>query len=110
MEGWLENMFHCQGVNRIHSFHDPIICKDCDHEAIWRYLLDCTFVEKYDDVFRGKRITLYPGQIITTRRQIAEMLKINEYKVQRVLKAFEEDGKIKQITSNKSRLITIIER
>lgn len=97
-------------TSRIHSFDDPIICKDRDHEMIWKYLLARACIEKHDEIFKGKRISLSLGQLITTRKQIAETLTINEHKVQRVLKAFAEDGLIKQVASNKSRLITIMER
>ena len=59
-------------------------------------------------LFKGKRITLKRGQLITGRKSIAEKLKIDENKVQRILKTLENEHQIEQQSSNKNRLITIV--
>lgn len=100
MEGWIK-------VYR-QMLDNPIVCKDSDHIAVWIYLLlNATHIE-YDTLFKGKRTTLQKGQLITGTISISKKLKINKDKVQRILKRFEIDKQIEQQTSNKNRLITIL--
>jgi len=87
---------------------NPIICKDSDYFAIWCYLLLKATHKNQDKIFKGKRITLKEGQLITGRKVISSVFKISESKVQRILKAFESEQQIEQQTSNANRLITII--
>lgn len=88
---------------------NPIIMKDSDHLAVWMYLLLNATHAEYPALFRGKRIMLKPGQLITGRKSIAESLKsVSESKVTRVLKLFESEHQIEQQTSNKNRLISIV--
>ncbi len=87
---------------------NPIICKDSDYFAVWCYLLLSVTHKNINAIFKGKKITLFPGQLITGRKSIAEKLKIDEYKIQRILKCFENEQQIAQQTSTKNRLITII--
>lgn len=58
--------------------------------------------------FKGEKITLKPGQLITGRKVLSSELKIDENKVTRILKTFENEQQIEQQTSNKNRLITIV--
>ena len=51
---------------------------------------------------------LKKGQLITGILSISKKLKINKDKIQRTLKCFENDKQIEQQTSNKNRLITIL--
>lgn len=87
---------------------NPIVCKDGECFAIWCYLLLNATHTEYDTIFKGKRITLIPGQLITGRKSIAQKLKVDESKVQRFLKLLEIEQQIEQQKSNKNRLITII--
>ncbi len=87
---------------------NPVICKDSDYFAVWMYLLlNATHKEK-SMIFQGEKITLYPGQLITGRKRLADSFHISESKIQRILKAFEKDGQISQQTGNRNRLITIL--
>ena len=52
--------------------------------------------------------TLKPGQQIFGRKSIASDLKVNESKVQRILKTFESEQQIEQQTSSKNRLVSIV--
>ena len=100
MEGWIK--LHRKLLD------NPIVCKDSDHLAVWIYLLlNATHVD-YDVLFKGKRTTLQPGQLITGRKSIAEKLNISEYKVQRILKTFEIEHQIAQQTTSQNRLISIV--
>lgn len=87
---------------------NPILCKDSDYFTVWIYLLlSATHVE-HDILFKNERITLKPGQLITGRKIIADKFKIDENKVQRILKNLEKQHQIEQQTSSQNRLITII--
>lgn len=87
---------------------NPIICKDSDYFAVWCYLLLSATHKKTSALFKGKKIVLIPGQLITGRKSIAKKFKIDESKVQRILKTLENEQQIEQQTSSQNRLITII--
>ena len=86
---------------------NPVVCKDAYHYAIWGYLLLSATHDNYDVVFGKKRITLKPGQLITSRKSISEQFHINESKCERVLTLFKNEQMIEQQSSSKNRLITI---
>lgn len=87
---------------------NPIIMKDADHLAVWMYLLLNATHAEYPVLFKGEKIMLAPGQLITGRKSIADKLGINESKVTRILDAFKNEHQIEQQTSNRNRLISII--
>ena len=87
---------------------NPIVCKDSDHMAVWVYLLLNATHTEYPALFSGNKITLQPGQLLTGRKSISEKLNISESKVQRILKAFENEHQIEQQNGNKNRLITVV--
>lgn len=87
---------------------NPIVCKDADYLAVWTWLLLNVVWDSAEVMFGGKKITLKAGQITTGRRVIASALKISESKVQRILKAFENEHQIEQRTDRQCRLITIV--
>ena len=87
---------------------NPIVMKDADHFAVWCWLiLEATHAE-IDKVFKGKRITLKPGQLITSRQTIATTLKINESKVERILKTLKIEQQIEQQADSRCRLVTLV--
>ena len=86
---------------------NPIVCKDADHLAIWVYILLQATHTEYDAVFRGERITLQRGQLLTGRKSIASKLCIDESKVKRILIEFENDQQIDRQRSNQNSLITV---
>lgn len=100
MEGWI-----CAYRQMLYN---PVICKDSDYFAVWMYLLLNATHKEISVMFKGKKIILYPGQLITGRKIIAQKFRISESKVQRILKTFETEHQIEQQTSNENRLITII--
>ena len=105
-----ENKHGMQGYIKLYRqiLDNPIVCKDGECFAIWCYLLLNATHTEYDTIFKGKRITLMPGQLITGRKSIAQKLKVDESKVQRFLKSLEIEQQIEQQKSNKNRLITIV--
>lgn len=109
LEGRTDAMIE-QGWIKLHRkmLDNPVVWKDSDHLAVWIYLLLNATHKDMDVLFKNKRITLKPGQLITSRKSIAKKLDISESKVHRVLKMLEIEQQIEQQTSNKNRLITIV--
>jgi DNA-binding MarR family transcriptional regulator len=87
---------------------NPVICKDGDYLSVWIYLLLKATHTEYPDMFKGQKIILQPGQLITGRKKIAEKLSISESKVTRIINKFIFEQQIEQQTSNENRLITIL--
>lgn len=87
---------------------NPIVMKDSDYCSVWCLLLLLATHTEIPKVFKGKKITLQPGQLITGRKWLANKLKIDEYKIQRILKCYESEHQIAQQMSTKNRLITIL--
>ena len=100
MEGWV----------KIHRklLDNPIVCKDTDYLAVWVYLLLNATYKPFEVLFKGKKITLVPGQLITGRKKIADDLKINESKVKRILIELESDQQIDRERSSQNSLISIV--
>lgn len=103
-------MTELNGWVKLHRkiLENPIVMKDADHFAVWGYLLLNATHAEYSVLFKGKRITLKSGQLLTGRKSIASTLSINESKVTRILKLFENEHQIEQQASNQNRLISII--
>lgn len=100
MEGWI----------KIHRkiLENPIICKDSDYLAVWIYLLLNATHKEIPALFKGKKIILQKGQLITGRKSIASQLKISESKIFRIINDFKSEQQIEQQTSNKNSLISIL--
>lgn len=98
------------GYVKIHRklLSNPIVMKDCEHLAVWMYLLLNATHQDRSVLFKGKKIIIGPGQLITGRKSISSELQISESKVQRILNFFENEHQIEQQTSNKNRVITLI--
>lgn len=86
---------------------NPVVNKDAAHTAIWVYLLLSAQHKRTQATFNGMVITLEAGQLIVSRKEIAEHYGLDESKVQRVLKFFENEQQIEQRTTPNKRLITI---
>lgn len=97
------------GYVKIHRklLNNPIVMKDCEHLAVWIYLLLNATHQDRNVLFKGKKIIIGPGQLITGRKSISSELQISESKVQRILNFFESEHQIEQQTSNKNRVITL---
>ena len=97
------------GVKLLRTTVDnPLLNKDPDHLALWIHLLCGAAFEPTPALLGGKRIVLQPGQLTTGRKQLAVNSRIQESKVERTLKAFENNHLIEQQKTNKNRLITIL--
>ena len=87
---------------------NPIVCKDNDFFRVWYYLLHNATHKEREVLFDNKKIILKPGQLITGREVISAKCNISSSKVQRILKSFENEQQIEQQTTNKNRLISIL--
>ena len=87
---------------------NPVVFKDAEYFAVWCYLLLNATHNGRDVIFGGERIRLKAGQLTTGRKMIANKTKVSESKVQRILKTFEIEQQIEQVTDHKCRLITIL--
>ena len=90
------------------TLDNPIVMKDTDYLAVWMWLLLNATHSDHDTIYEGERITLKAGQFITGRKIISKELKINESKIQRILKTFEIEQQIEQQTNPRCRLISIL--
>lgn len=98
------------GYIKLHRkmLENPIICKDSDYLAVWVYLLLNATHKEIPALFKGQKIMLQKGQLITGRKSISKQLKINESKIFRIINDFKSEQQIEQQTSNKNSLITIL--
>jgi hypothetical protein len=98
------------GYIKLHRkiLENPIVCKDCETFSIWVYLLLNATHEEIPALFKGNKIILKEGQLLTGIISISDKLHINRSKVQRTLKLFENDKQIEQQTSSQNRLVTIL--
>lgn len=89
-------------------YEHPIVHKDNDYLSVWIYLLlNATHTEMKVE-FNKQNITLEKGQLICGRLQISEKSKVEQSKVERILKRFISEQMIEQQTTTKNRLITIL--
>ena len=87
---------------------NPVIFKDPDYLAVWIFLLlEATHSEMTMD-FGGELIILKPGQLITGRSSISKKTKVQESKVERIIKRLKSEQQIEQLSNSKGRLITIL--
>lgn len=99
MDGWLK-------LHR--SIIDSAVFKDLEVLKIWIWLLCNASFDTHDTLFLGKVITIYPGQIVTGRKKIAQSTDLNESKVYRALMLLKSLGKIEIKSNNKFSVITIV--
>lgn len=81
-----------------------------DSEAVhlWIHLLLCANWNEKEEMLGGKPYMCQPGQFTTGRKQLSNDTGIDESKIERLLKKFEEiEQQIEQRKTNTNRLITI---
>ena len=100
MNGWI----------KLHRkiWQNPVVTKDSDHLAVWIYLLTHATHQEHDTLWKGQRITLKPGQLITGRKKLSKELHICDSKVNRILQVLKIEHQIEQQTSSQGSLISIL--
>ena len=86
---------------------NPVIMKDSEHLAVWIYLNCSAIHTEMECIFNNEKITLKVGQMILKQCDMAEYLKIDRFKVIRILKNFENARLITHITDKRKTLITL---
>ena len=99
-EGWFK-------LNR-NIFENEVINNDCEHLAVWCFLLSAAAYKEHDCLFNGNVITLKSGQLVTSRKSISKATGVSESKVERILHHFISGQLIEQQTSPNSRVITVL--
>ncbi len=99
MEGWVK--FHREWLN------NPIITKDSEYLAVWVYLLTYATHTEKEAYFYGKKITLLPGQLLITHKDIYESYNIEPSKLRRIFKSLKNDCLIDYQTDKHKTLITL---
>lgn len=88
---------------------NPVVFAGADYFAVWTYLLlKAAHKDGVKVTYSGTPYTLSAGQLITSRREVGEQLKISEAKVQRILNRLQSEQMIEQQTSNRNRVISIL--
>lgn len=100
MNGWFK--FHRK------TFENPMIMKDSDTLSVWVWLLGNATFEEKRVLFGGTERKLKKGELATTTKAIAKELKINESKVNRILKMLESEKQIERQTTSRNTLIYIV--
>ena len=86
---------------------NPIIMKDKDYLAVWTYLiLNATHKER-KEIIGSSQLTLNTGQVLISKRQMAEKLKINREKVNRIISLLESVSLIVSQANKHKTLVTI---
>lgn len=61
----------------------------------------------YQAIFGGTKITLQPGQLITSQKSLSTLTKVQGSKIERILRVMKTDNQIDNLGSNRNRLITV---
>lgn len=87
---------------------NPVVFKDPDHLAVWMYLLLTASHKKHKTLFGGKPVYIEAGQLITGRLKIARETKVEQHKVDRILKLFKTAQLIEQRAERYGSIISIL--
>lgn len=85
-----------------------MIMKDADTLSVWVWLLGNATFEEKRVLFGGTERKLKKGELVTTAKAIAKELKINESKVNRILKMLESEKQIERQATSRNTLIYIV--
>jgi len=76
--------------------------------TLWIHLLLLANHAPNKWLFKGEVIQIERGQLITSRKSLSTLTSLSESCIERLLKELQKQGQIEQLTSNRSRLITIV--
>ena len=90
------------------SLMDKGYYKDSEYIHLWIHLIFKATYQEKEYLFNGKIHHLQPGQFITGRNTLVKETGINRGKIERILKTFKNEQQIEQQTTNKFRIISIL--
>lgn len=97
-----------KGFIRVYrSLENKAWYKKSEYVHLWVHLFIKATRKDKEDWFNGQPIMLRPGQFITGRKKLSSETGIQESKIERILKVFQNDQQIEQLGGNLSRLISI---
>lgn len=99
MNGWIK-------VHRALSGHH--VASDPHSLSVWLHMLLMANHREAKRQINGRVIAVQPGQLITSRKSLAEKTGVNESKVERVLKMLQSEQLIEQHGTAKFRVISIV--
>jgi hypothetical protein len=79
-----------------------------DYVAVWVYILMRGNYRESEIMVDGRIVTLQPGQLLTSRKQMSTMTGVSESKIERILSLFKIEHQIEQQSFTKNRIITIV--
>lgn len=89
-------------------YSKPAVSMDADSIAVFMYLVMNAAWADFETYFNGKRVVLKPGQLATGRKKIAAETGVNENKIYRVLKRYENEHLIEQLVTAHGSLISLL--
>jgi DNA-binding transcriptional regulator YhcF (GntR family) len=98
MNGWIK-------VHRALSGHH--VASDPHSLSVWLHMLMMANHRETKRQINGRVLVVQPGQLITSRKSLAEKTGVNESKVERVLKMLQSEQLIEQHGTAKFRVISI---
>lgn len=99
MNGWIK-------VHRALAEHH--VASDPHSLSVWLHMLMMANHREAKRQINGRVIAVQPGQLITSRKSLAEKTGVNESKVERVLKLLQSEQLIEQHGTSKFRVISIV--
>lgn len=79
-----------------------------EYVHLWIYLLLKANHEDKEIYLGNEKILIKRGQLLTSRNKLAEVVHVNENKIYRALKCFENEHQIEQVKTKKYTVISII--
>jgi len=86
---------------------DDAMMKKSQYLHLWIVLLLEATHKKVEFICNGKKKTLRPGQLLTSRKRLCMLTGIEQRTIERILDYFENEQQIAQQTTNKFRILTI---
>jgi hypothetical protein len=98
-----------QGWIKLHrKLLDNALMSKSAYLQLWIALLLRANHKQNEFIFDNKKVVLQPGQFITGRDKLSELTAIPPSTIEKILKYLENEQQIEQQTTNKYRLITIL--
>ena len=94
-------------IKMYRKFKESFLYNDSQAVHLWVHLLLSVNYKDKDLLVSGNKITIKKGSMLTSRQSLERDTKINQSKIQRLLKLFESEQLIEQQTNNKNRIISI---
>ncbi|MCF0190523.1 MAG: hypothetical protein HUJ96_04590 [Marinilabiliaceae bacterium] len=90
------------------TLNNDIVTKNLLHFALWHYiLLSVAYDHSRTVKFRGRIITLCPGQMVYGRKQLAQLFNVTEMNIYRTMKDYANEHMIVQQSDNRCTLLSV---